>query len=497
MSSSNAIYAEQANDLVPARGQLYATMSSSSNNNPWLTVAAVVSCFVIFGAIPFGAYWCFERRRHRRRQRYLGEEAGLQLRSRFSADGSDAVFLPPPSLSSTQNGRMDEVQKREKEPLDEEVESDLLNYIVCKGVEAVEYSGEDSPPHRIQFDETAKQFHRPSMALPYPSSPLSSSGAGFFGREGDANPSPTSLDKQAQLRILQRIREEGEPEQLPGLPIEVRVRPRRRWPKKKVVLMAPEMRRIELQFHEDAHIPDAEPPPLTAEERAKLEAKLVRVASPLVYGRADYKKAKQGPKRSVRSPSTVRRAYKTPPRSSSSTPDTLHRSFISLTEARLKALSPEGSLCAFTGSFPSPPCSVASGHSAHRGLYRYTKGSSSSGGAPEASAEKTIKPYSSQEIPNLRQSVGDRGSSGGSGVVREPSIPAAQQVFSAVGNAPPPVFESSDDSMMGDEDWGDEEEGEYEEEEALIHPAHDTDHVASDYLPAPTEIVTQAEEPLA
>lgn len=90
------------------------------------------------------------------------------------------------------------------------------------------------------------------------------------------------------LAELETEAAEGPPEKLQGLPIEVRVRPRRHLPRGKVVLLTQNAERIELRFRRDARIPHAAPPPLNPEDRAKLLAQLRRVASPIAYGRASY-----------------------------------------------------------------------------------------------------------------------------------------------------------------------------------------------------------------
>lgn len=133
--------------------------------------------------------------------------------------------------------------------------------------------------------------HPPPPPLPFP--PLSTTTV-FFGNNLLSSSgsfrlsSPSFPPAPVLLAELETQAEEEPPEKLQGIPIEVRVRPRRRLPRGKVVLLGPSAERIELRFKPDARIPQAAPPPLNPQDRARLISHLRRVASPIAYGRASY-----------------------------------------------------------------------------------------------------------------------------------------------------------------------------------------------------------------
>ncbi|CAD2213688.1 hypothetical protein AGDE_15835 [Angomonas deanei] len=82
---------------------------------------------------------------------------------------------------------------------------------------------------------------------------------------------------------------EGLPVEEKGVPIVIRVRPRPKLPQG-VVQVKHLNRQFRINFDKLPEIPEADPPPPTAEELAALEEERNRVASPLYYGRAQYQK---------------------------------------------------------------------------------------------------------------------------------------------------------------------------------------------------------------
>ncbi|KAG5495926.1 hypothetical protein JIQ42_02805 [Leishmania sp. Namibia] len=76
-------------------------------------------------------------------------------------------------------------------------------------------------------------------------------------------------------------------ERVEGIPIEARVRPRRNLPRARVVVQYGGQD-VCLDFRRVERVPQAGPPPLTLEEKQRLEDERNRIASPEFYGRADY-----------------------------------------------------------------------------------------------------------------------------------------------------------------------------------------------------------------
>ncbi|KAG5471413.1 hypothetical protein LSCM1_01499 [Leishmania martiniquensis] len=76
-------------------------------------------------------------------------------------------------------------------------------------------------------------------------------------------------------------------ERVEGIPIEARVRPRRNLPRARVVVQYGDQD-VCLDFRGVERVPQAGPPPLTLEEKQRLEDERHRVASPEFYGRAEY-----------------------------------------------------------------------------------------------------------------------------------------------------------------------------------------------------------------
>nr|CAJ2478402.1 unnamed protein product [Leishmania braziliensis] len=76
-------------------------------------------------------------------------------------------------------------------------------------------------------------------------------------------------------------------ERVEGIPIEARVRPRRNLPRSRVVVHYGDQD-VCLDFRGVERVPQAGPPPLTLEEKQRLEDERNRIASPELYGRAEY-----------------------------------------------------------------------------------------------------------------------------------------------------------------------------------------------------------------
>ncbi|KAK7197065.1 hypothetical protein NESM_000650600 [Novymonas esmeraldas] len=76
-------------------------------------------------------------------------------------------------------------------------------------------------------------------------------------------------------------------ERVDGVPIEARVRPRRNLPRGRVVVTNGDQD-VCLDFSGVERVPQAGPPPLTHEEKQRLEDERNRVASPEYYGHAEY-----------------------------------------------------------------------------------------------------------------------------------------------------------------------------------------------------------------
>lgn len=76
-------------------------------------------------------------------------------------------------------------------------------------------------------------------------------------------------------------------ERVEGIPIETRVRPRRNLPRNRIVVHHGDQD-VCLDFRGVERVPQAGPPPLTLEEKQRLEDEQNRIASPEFYGRAEY-----------------------------------------------------------------------------------------------------------------------------------------------------------------------------------------------------------------
>lgn len=200
----------------------------------WIIVGMVVLCVLLFGVIPAVLYYTIYRgaleRRHLQMVREAEEhERAMQEMQHSEAEGTGAS-------GEEQNGDED--------------------YVDCKGIDMIIYN-EDGEHHYVSPEER-RQFRRPVV-----------------------------VDEVGC--VVPRDADEGwEPEKVQGIAIRSRIHPRRHLPRKKVVVAPDPHTRIEIRFNEDARVPDADPPPLSKEEREKREAELRRVDSPVAYGRAAY-----------------------------------------------------------------------------------------------------------------------------------------------------------------------------------------------------------------
>ncbi|CAD2213689.1 hypothetical protein AGDE_15832 [Angomonas deanei] len=98
---------------------------------------------------------------------------------------------------------------------------------------------------------------------------------------------PTTQAPREEEREEGEEEEEELPREVGGVPIIVRVRPRRQRPHG-IVELTHDDQHIRINFDKLPEIQEAEPPPPTAEELAALEEERNRVASPVYYGRQAY-----------------------------------------------------------------------------------------------------------------------------------------------------------------------------------------------------------------
>lgn len=139
----------------------------------------------------------------------------------------------------------------------------------------------------------------------YHPAPLEDAGVERDGAVGHHYGEPTHLNTTAAVRPAS-----PDAAQLQGISIENRVRPRDRLPRGRVVL-SHENQDVVLDFRGVECVPMAGPPPLTREEKRRLEEAQNRISSPEYYGRAEYQRrqasSRSSPSKAVLSASLLQK----------------------------------------------------------------------------------------------------------------------------------------------------------------------------------------------